>query len=40
MAGSDKVVLEIFPDARHADPLFETPENLERILDFFDMHLK
>jgi acetyl esterase/lipase len=40
MARSDKVVLEIFPDARHADPLFETPENLERILDFFDMHLK
>ena len=40
VAGRDKVMLEILPDANHADPLFETPENLGRVLDFFDLHLK
>ena len=40
IAGCDRVVLEILPDAVHADPLFETPENLGRVMDFFDLHLK
>ena len=39
-AGPDKAALEIFPEAGHADPLFETPQNLERVLNFFDKHLK
>lgn len=40
IAGSSKVALEIFEDARHADPVFETSQNIQRVLDFFDIHLK
>ena len=40
IGGSDKVALEILKDANHGDPLFETPQNVERVLDFFDLHLK
>lgn len=40
IAGSDKVTLEILNEAKHSDPLFETPQNIERVLDFFDKHLK
>jgi len=40
IAGRDKVMLEILPEAGHGDPLFESPENLRRVLDFFDLHLK
>lgn len=40
IAGRDKVTLEIMPEAEHGDPLFETPENLQRVFDFFDSHLK
>lgn len=40
VSGSDKVTLEIVEKAKHADPLFENPENIHRILDFFDIHLK
>jgi acetyl esterase/lipase len=40
VAGRDKAILEILPEADHADPLFHTPENLQRVLDFFDSHLK
>jgi acetyl esterase/lipase len=40
IAGPHKVTLEIFPDAYHADPAFETPGNVERVLDFLDSHLR
>jgi acetyl esterase/lipase len=40
VAGQDRVTLEILKDADHGDPLFETPKNLKRVLDFFDLHLK
>lgn len=39
-AGKDKVTLEILDDAGHGDPLFETPQNVQRVLDFLDKHLK
>lgn len=32
--GDDRVILEIFEDAEHADPAFETLENVERIFRF------
>jgi acetyl esterase/lipase len=40
VAGSDRVTLEILKEADHGDPLFETPENIRRVFDFFDSHLK
>jgi acetyl esterase/lipase len=40
VAGPGRVTLEIIKDAGHGDPLFETPENLRRVFDFFDLHLK
>ena len=40
VAGSGKVTLDILDKAKHGDPLFETPENVARILDFLDIHLK
>ncbi len=40
IAGDEKVTLEILKDATHGDPLFETPRNIRRVLDFFDIHLK
>ena len=40
IAGEEKVTLEILKDATHGDPLFETPRNIRRVLDFFDLHLK
>jgi len=38
--GEDKVILELLEGAEHADEMFETPENVARVLDFLDMHLK
>lgn len=32
--GTDRVVLELLPGAEHADPAFETPENVDKALDF------
>ena len=32
--GDDRVILEILEDAEHGDPLFETPENVERVFRF------
>jgi acetyl esterase/lipase len=40
IAGHGKVTLEILQGAGHADPLFETSENVNRVLDFLDAHLK
>jgi acetyl esterase/lipase len=37
---SKRVTLEILNDADHGDPLFETPQNVSRVLDFIERHLK
>ena len=34
------VTLELIEGAEHADPRFETPENVDKVLDFLDKHLK
>ncbi len=36
VAGKDKVSLEILEGVFHADPAFETPQNVKRVLDFLD----
>jgi acetyl esterase/lipase len=38
--GESRVELDLIEDAEHADPKFETPENVKRVLDFLDKHLK
>jgi acetyl esterase/lipase len=38
--GKDKVTLELLEGAEHADVRFEIPENVSRVLDFIDKHLK
>ena len=38
--GKDKVRLELLEGAGHADPQFETPENVKKVLDWLDQHLK
>jgi len=38
--GADKVKLDLLLDAGHADPRFETPDNVKKVLDFLDQHLK
>ena len=38
--GSQYVFFEIIPGAEHADDLFRTPENTEKIYRFFDKYLK
>lgn len=38
--GPEKVSLELIPGAVHADPCFEDPENLDKVLDFLDRYLK
>jgi acetyl esterase/lipase len=40
IAGPGRATLEILEEADHGDPLFETPENINRVFDFFDSHLK
>ncbi|MEW6401999.1 MAG: alpha/beta hydrolase [Chloroflexota bacterium] len=40
VAGQDRVTLEFLENATHGDPLFETPHNIQRVLNFFDLHLK
>jgi acetyl esterase/lipase len=40
MPGEDRVELDLIEGAEHADPKFETPENVKRVLDFLDRHLK
>jgi acetyl esterase/lipase len=34
------VTHEVLPNARHADPAFETPQNVQKILDFLDNALR
>jgi len=38
--GPDRVTLDLLEGAEHADPRFEAPENVQRVLDFLDKHLK
>jgi acetyl esterase/lipase len=38
--GANRVELDIMEGAEHADPKFETPGNVKRVLDFLDKHLK
>jgi acetyl esterase/lipase len=41
VAGADKVILEVLEGAGHCgDPAFETEDNIQRVLDFLDAHLK
>jgi acetyl esterase/lipase len=39
-AGAKRVTLEILNDTGHGDPLFETPQNVARVLDFLEQQLK
>lgn len=38
--GPERVTLDLLEGARHADPRFESPENLERVFVFLDRYLK
>ena len=38
--GENQVRLELIQDAEHADPRFESPENVNKVLDFLDKYLK
>jgi acetyl esterase/lipase len=40
VAGSDIVQLELLEGANHADPRFEAADNVQKVLDFLDKHLK
>jgi acetyl esterase/lipase len=40
IVGEDSVTLELLEGAEHADVRFETPENVSRVLDFLDTHLR
>ena len=40
VAGEKAVRLEILPGAGHLDPAFDTEENIDKVLDFFDAHVK
>lgn len=37
--GGDRVKLELIQDAEHGDPRFESPENVNKVLEFLDKHL-
>jgi acetyl esterase/lipase len=38
--GSEKIKLELLPGARHADPAFGMPQNIQKVLDFLDQTLR
>jgi acetyl esterase/lipase len=38
--GADLVRLELLEGAEHADPCFEAPDNVKKVLDFLDKHIK
>jgi acetyl esterase/lipase len=41
IAGKDKVTLDVFmKDVYHGDPHFENPQNLNKVFEFLDQHLK
>jgi fermentation-respiration switch protein FrsA (DUF1100 family) len=37
--GENNVILELIDGADHEDPRFETPENIQKVLDFIDRTL-
>jgi acetyl esterase/lipase len=37
--GEEQVRLELLQDAGHADPMFEAPENVQKVLDFVDRYM-
>lgn len=39
VTGEENVILELLEGAEHEDPLFRTPENVNRVLEFLDQHL-
>ena len=39
LLGKEKVRLELLPGARHADPAFATPQNIQKVLAFLDQTL-
>jgi acetyl esterase/lipase len=38
--GHRRVQLELLEGAEHGDPLFETPDNVKKVLDFLDKHMR
>ena len=40
LCGEDQVTLNLIMNAEHADPRFETPQNVNKVLDFLDHCLK
>jgi acetyl esterase/lipase len=40
VCGDERVILELFEGFEHGDHRFESPVNVERVLDFIDQHLK
>lgn len=40
VCGEERVIHELLEGARHGDPAFETLENVNKVLDFLDKHLK
>ena len=38
--GKDKVRLELLEGCAHADPAFETPQNIKKVLDYLDEQLR
>jgi len=38
--GKDRVKLELLEGAGHGDPQFETLDNVKKVLDFIDKHMK
>lgn len=40
VCGNERVILDLIAGAEHGDPRFETRENVKKVLDFLDRHLK
>jgi len=38
--GKDRIKLELLEGAEHGDPQFEAPDNVKKVLDFLDKHIK
>jgi hypothetical protein len=38
--GKNKVTIEILEGAQHGDPAFGTSDNLKKVMQFLDIHLK
>jgi hypothetical protein len=40
ITGKDRVQLDLLEGAGHRDPQFEAPDNVNKVLDFLDKHIK